>query len=134
MEKEMDEKTGKRILLVEDENIIAIVVRKVLKSEGYAVTLAKSGEEALDMCSAEDGFDLVVMDVDLGRGMNGIEAAKEIRGLRALPLVFHTTYEAEDFKEETRGVGAFSWVSKSPDYSRLLRAVEREMGGHALAG
>ncbi|MFP4409315.1 MAG: response regulator, partial [Spirochaetaceae bacterium] len=68
-----------RILLVEDQRIIALATAQGMRKQGYEVALAGSGEEALKLAGCgedeeEAGFDLILMDVDLGSGMDGVEA------------------------------------------------------------
>jgi FixJ family two-component response regulator len=64
-----------KILLVEDEALIAISERTVLEQEGYTVTIARSGEEAVEFAATESGVNLVLMDIDLGVGIEGRGAA-----------------------------------------------------------
>ncbi|MGO8695416.1 MAG: response regulator [Rectinemataceae bacterium] len=71
---EPDQKT---LLLVEDEVIIALAEKAALTREGYAVMHARSGEEAVDTVKSRLGstIDLILMDIDLGGGIDGTRAA-----------------------------------------------------------
>jgi len=70
----MDQKS---ILIVEDEQIAAMDLKETLKSLGYRVAgIAGSGERAVEMVD-EQVPDLILMDINLGAGMNGIDAAKK---------------------------------------------------------
>ena len=81
-----------KILVVEDEGIIAKDIRNSLKSLGYAVlAVAFSGEEAVEK-AAETHPDLVLMDIRLKEDMDGIEAAREIRARFNIPVVYLTAY------------------------------------------
>ena len=70
----MFDKSNKTILLVEDEIIIAMMEIKQLEKEGYLVIHAANGEEAIDIVS-KTPIDLILMDIDLGKGMDGTETA-----------------------------------------------------------
>ena len=82
--------TGERILIAEDEYIVAIGIKKMLKSLGYMVTgVASSGEDAIN--KAESTFpDVVLMDIMLKGNMDGIEAAKEIITKFNIPVIYLT--------------------------------------------
>src|SRR5689334_23737329 len=71
--------SGARILIVEDEAIIALGIERQLKQMGYAVVgLAGSGEDGLRLALAHRP-DLVLMDIQLGHGIDGVQAADAIR-------------------------------------------------------
>lgn len=75
------ENSRKRILLVEDEEIIRDMIREILLSAGYDVTTARNGAEAFEMCEAsEEKFNLVITDFDMPR-MNGRELAEKINAV-----------------------------------------------------
>jgi len=80
------------ILVVEDEGIIAEDLAASLRKMGYDVPLtANSGEEALTLMEARPP-DLVLMDVRLRGGMDGVEAARRIRSRHRLPVIYLTAY------------------------------------------
>ena len=66
----------KTILLVEDDALIALSEAADLRKEGYNVILASGGPKAIETVRSRPGeIDLILMDIDLGRGMDGTEAA-----------------------------------------------------------
>ncbi len=72
----------KKILLVDDSVMMLRLGKKLLEPLGVDVSVAESAEIALEMASQEDReFDLVIIDYDLGKGMNGIELGVEIKDL-----------------------------------------------------
>ncbi|HYC05703.1 MAG TPA: response regulator [Azospirillaceae bacterium] len=81
-----------RLLIVEDELLIAWSLRESLSAAGHeVVSIASTADEAVAM--AEDGEpDLIVMDINLGRGGDGVDAGARIRGRRAVPILFVTAY------------------------------------------
>ena len=68
---------NKTILLVEDEALIAMDEARMLEGYGYAVIIAYSGEEAVAAAKSNPAIDLILMDIDLGPGMDGTGAAEE---------------------------------------------------------
>jgi len=86
----------KTLLLVDDEETIRIVTRKILEKHGYQVILAKDGKEAFDTFQQHvDYIDLVLLDVVMPK-MGGGEAAKRIRGISPyMPIIFMTGYDKE---------------------------------------
>ena len=69
---------NKTILLVEDEVFIAMAQEKKLADFGYNVITAVTGEEAVTLACGDTRIDLILMDIDLGRGIDGTEAARQI--------------------------------------------------------
>jgi CheY-like chemotaxis protein len=85
-----------RIMIVEDEVIVARTMQAVLESEGYCVTsLVATGEEAVRRIPEEQP-DLVLLDIVLRGYLNGIEVAHEIKSLWGLPVIFTTASTDED--------------------------------------
>jgi len=67
----------KKILIIDDEEIVTKSLQKLLKKEGYQTTIAKSGPEAIEKVKRTD-FDLIICDVRMPQ-MDGITTIKEIR-------------------------------------------------------
>lgn len=102
----------KNILIVEDEIIIATLLRKILESEGYKITgIVTSGEKAVDMVSDKDiDIDIVIMDIHLSGNIDGIEAARRIKENKNIQIVFMTGYpdqETKDLAFKTQPAGFF---------------------------
>ena len=70
----------KSLLIVEDDSVIASAHRKLLEDNGYEVLIAESGEKAIEKIQS-DTFDLILMDIDLGPGIDGTETARKILNL-----------------------------------------------------
>lgn len=86
---------GRRILIVEDEIMIAWWLQTLLEEMGYDdVAIACSGEDALD-AAGRDMPDLMVMDINLGSSPDGIEIARRIRSASAVPVIFVSAYADE---------------------------------------
>ena len=77
------------VLIVEDECIVALDLEHKLKLMGYNVIIAQSGEEALKIVRISK-FDLILMDVYLNNGLNGINTAIQIRNNLDTPIIYIT--------------------------------------------
>ena len=78
----------KTILLVEDEIIIALASAQTIKSLGYEVLVAHSGEDAIQIVSSNPNINIVLMDIDLGSGIDGTKATEIILQIKEIPVVF----------------------------------------------
>lgn len=104
--------TKRTILLVEDERLVAITERRALERYGYAVVIAASGDEAVEAVLNRPEIDLVLMDINLGDGMDGTEAARQILARRDLPLVFCSSHTEPDVVERTERITSYGYVVK----------------------
>ena len=117
-----------KILIVEDEAIVALDLVHRLRSLGYIVSgSTATGEQAIQ--SAEDVRpDLVLMDIRLGGDMNGIEAAAYLRDRFDLPIIFVTAYSDNDVLKQALMVGASRFLLKPFEDEELRDAVESILG------
>jgi CheY-like chemotaxis protein len=90
---QMEALERKTILLVEDEPIIALAASRTIEGFGYLALAVSSGEKAVELSSENDAIKLILMDIDLGKGMSGSDAAELILRRRHLPIVFLTSIE-----------------------------------------
>jgi CheY-like chemotaxis protein len=88
-------------LLVEDEMILALTEKSNLEQYGYAVMIANCGEKAVEIVASNLGIDLVLMDIDLGKGMDGTQAAEKILSGNDLPIVFLSSHTESGIVEKT---------------------------------
>lgn len=114
----------KRVLLVEDEQIVARDLQTVLRRLGYAtVGIACTGLDAIQL-AAETLPDLILMDVRLRGGMDGIEAARSIVKSQPIPIIYLTGYPST-FMSDSRGmVSPFLCVAKPVSVTNLQAVVE----------
>ncbi|MBK7057785.1 MAG: PAS domain S-box protein [Leptospiraceae bacterium] len=108
----MFDKSNKTILLVEDEIIIAMMELKLLEKEGYRVIHAANGEEAIDIVN-NSPIDLILMDIDLGKGMDGTETAREILRTHNLPIVFLSSRTEKDIVQKTEVITSYGYIMKN---------------------
>lgn len=101
-----------RILVVEDEIIVADDIRRSLQNMGYEVTsIASSGEIAIKEAE-EKTPDLVLMDIMLQGKMDGIEAARQIKSRFGIPVVYLTAYSDEQIMERAKITEPFGYLVK----------------------
>jgi CheY-like chemotaxis protein len=109
----------KKILIVEDEMIIAEDLKRLLLKSGYDVTdIVTSGEAALNAVK-ESKPDLIFMDIVIEGEINGIDAAKQIHDKYKMPIIFLTAWSDDETLED---------AGKSDPYGYLLKPVnEKEL-------
>ncbi|MEO5361463.1 MAG: diguanylate cyclase [Nitrospirota bacterium] len=109
----MKDKTQKaRVMVVEDEGIIAMDIRRTLADFGYIVTSVSATAEEAVKRSQTDKADVVLMDVVLGGPMDGIEAAEIIRSTSGTPVIFLTSYSDEYILERAKITEPFGYLLK----------------------
>jgi PAS domain S-box-containing protein len=112
------------ILIVEDETIVAKYIQKWLRSLGYLVPdVVSSGEEAV-VKAEETRPDLVLMDIVLKGGMDGVEAARKIRAHLNIPIVFLTAYADENTLERAKITEPFGYILKPFEERELHSTIE----------
>ncbi len=128
MKQSVDRKT---ILLVEDEALIAMNEAMMLRKEGYDVLLAGSGEEAIAK-AAKQTINLILMDIDLGRGrMDGAQAAQEILKEQDIPVVFLSSHTEPDVVEKTEQITSYGYVVKNTGITVLAASIKMAFKLHA---
>jgi len=102
--------TPARILVVDDEPSITEFVSYNLKKEGYEVSVAENGDEALELAAANQ-FDLVVLDVMLP-GMDGYEVCRRLRAVSSVPVLFLSARDTELDKVVGLEIGGDDYLAK----------------------
>jgi len=116
----------KHILLVEDDEAIREMVDNYLTMEGFNVTTATNGEEALHNC-LQNTFDLVILDIMIPK-LNGLEVLKIIREQAALPIIIMSAKDSDIDKALGLGLGADDYIAKPfsmLEFSARVKAVIR---------
>jgi len=119
-----------RVLLVEDDESLALAVRVGLQQAGYVVSLAADGSEFGDLV-ARVRPDLALLDVSLPAGPNGFDLARELRTCSDAPIVFLTAADSLDDRLAGFETGADDYLVKPFALAELLarvRAVLRRSG------
>jgi CheY-like chemotaxis protein len=116
--------SGEKILVVEDENIVALGIKKMLKGMGFRVpSIAASGEEAIQ--KAEITFpDLVLMDIMLKGKIDGIKAAETIYGAMDIPVVYLTAYSDDKILERSKKTNPYGYLTKPFEEKTLQNTIK----------
>jgi putative two-component system response regulator len=113
-----------KILVVEDEKIVALDINNTLTKLGYDVpALVASGDEAIQAVKRTKP-DLVLMDIVLKGDIDGIEAAEIIRHRYGTPLVFLTAYADEEILRRVKHIEPFGYILKPFQEKELYSAIE----------
>jgi PAS domain S-box-containing protein len=113
------------ILLVEDDSLIALAERARLEQHGYRVVYAQNGESAVTLClDPASEVDLVLMDMNLGPGIDGSEAARRILASRELPIVFLSAHAEREQVELVKGITRYGYVVKGSGDFVLISSIE----------
>jgi PAS domain S-box-containing protein len=119
-----------RILIVEDEAIVAMDIESRLLLMGYEVAgTAPTGEEAL-VVAEERRPDLILMDIRLEGMMDGVAAAGRIRDRFRLPVVFLTAYSENSTLERAKGADPFGYILKPFEDRELKTIIEMALYKH----
>lgn len=124
MVKCMGEAAQRTILLVEDEAIIAMAEAGMLKKNGYVVQTAYSGSTAVEAVRSDGVIDLVLMDLDLGSGIDGAEAAELILLAKNLPVLFLSSHTEPEVVERTERIASYGYVVKNSGETVLLASIK----------
>ncbi len=104
---------NKNILLVEDEAIVGMAEKQELEKYGYNVTHITSGEESIHLVLKGDtSFDIILMDIGLGKGIDGTEAAEKILKAKEIPILFLSSHSEPELVEKTEKITSYGYVLK----------------------
>ncbi len=120
--------TDKKILIVEDEAIVALELEYRLKAMGYRVCgKVPSGEKAI-LLAKETNPNLVLMDINLSGKMNGIETADVIKANYSIPSIFVTAYSDENTISQIKNSMNNEYLFKPFAVAQLKGAIDRVIG------
>ncbi|MEJ2628165.1 MAG: response regulator, partial [bacterium] len=114
----------KTILLVDDEAIICQDQAIILRRGGYNVITALSGKAAVDEFKNGNKIDLILMDIDLGKGMDGTQAAEIILHDNNIPLIFLSGHTEMAIIKKTEKITSYGFVLKGSGENVLLTAIK----------
>ncbi len=123
--------TGVKILVVEDNALNREIVCDILEEEGFAITQAQNGKDAVDLIekSGNNSFDIVLMDVQMPV-MDGYTATQKIRALEdvrknSIPIIAMTANAFEEDRRQAISVGMNEHITKPIDVEKLLSTINR---------
>ncbi len=101
---------GNRILLVDDDSSILILLSDVLGDNGYTVVTASSGEESLRIL-AKESFDMIILDVMM-KGISGLDVCRRIRDSVRCPILFLSAKDSSKDIVNGLSLGADDYLTK----------------------
>ncbi|MGQ4650515.1 ATP-binding protein [Lyngbya aestuarii] len=121
-----------RILVVEDESIVALSIQNRLEALGYGVIANVTSGEAAIQQTAENLPDLVLMDIRLTGRIDGIEAAAQIRNRFHIPVVYLTAYTDEETINRAKLTEPYGYILKPFEPRDLGTAIEIALYKHQM--
>ena len=120
-----------RILIVEDEAIVAMEIETTLRKLGYRIAgKTRNGDEALDLLAGR-GIDLALLDINIKGTYDGIDLASLIRQRYDFPFVFLTAYSDRETLERVKQTMPYGYIVKPFNRGELLSAIELALHSHA---
>ena len=115
----------RRILVVDDEEKIRAIIRKYGEFEGYDITEAKDGMEAVKLCREQD-FDVIILDIMMPE-LDGFSTCREIRKTKNIPVIMLSAKSEEVDKIMGLNMGADDYVTKPFTPMELLARVNSQL-------
>lgn len=111
------------ILVVDDEKNMRLTLAAILEEEGYSVTEAATGDQAVERCE-QQAFDVVLMDVRMP-GLNGVDAFRKIRRHQeGIKVILMSAYVVDDLKRVALDEGAVAFLSKPLNLQRVINLIQ----------
>lgn len=124
---------GEKILVIDDDKLVLMTLKRLLAKEGYKITTATSGMIALKQIENEE-FDLILSDIKMPE-MDGVETVRKIReylklhAKQPVPEIFITAYAKEDVFQQSLALNAAGYIEKPFDIKALLGAIKKATEG-----
>ena len=122
---------AKKILVIDDEQLVRDSLKNLLKRKGYDVNIASNFQEAMESVKGND-FDLIVSDIRMA-GQDGIEIVKNIRTYLTeskksmVPEILITGYASEDKYQSAIELGVHAYIHKPFDIKEFLETVKETL-------
>lgn len=121
----------KKILIVDDQNGIRILLMELFGNEGYQMFQAANGKAALEVVE-QDVPDLVLLDMKIP-GMDGLEILKHIKSTHPqIKVIMMTAYGELDIIKQARDLGAISHFTKPFDIDEMRNVVDQNLRGNQV--
>ncbi|UZE94020.1 MAG: response regulator [Candidatus Pacearchaeota archaeon] len=115
---------SKSILIVEDEGIVAMDIKRTLQGFGYSVIgIVPSGEEAIEKVK-NACLDLILMNISLRGNMDGIEAVEKIHENSDIPIIYITGHFNDELYERAKKTKHFRYLKKPLNTEELQKTIE----------
>lgn len=117
-------KIDKTILLVEDDPMIAFAETAVLEKYNYEIINIDNGEQAIEILNRNSQIDLILMDINLGPGIDGTVAAQKILKDHDIPLIFLSSHTERSVVEKTEGITSYGYIVKNSGETVLIASIK----------
>ena len=121
-----------KVMIVEDEAIVALDLKNRLQHMGYAVSSVHATGESAVQATRKTPPDLVLMDIMLDGQMDGIETARAIRAEHTIPIIYLTAYADEATLQRAKTTGPFGYIIKPFEDRELSINIEMALYKHRM--
>jgi DNA-binding LytR/AlgR family response regulator len=123
-----------KIMIVEDETIVALDLSMRLQKEGYEVVgIAASSDDAIGLFN-EHNPDLVLMDINIKGKKDGIDTAKELKKIQEVPLIFLTAFSQSEYINRAKAVNPSAYLVKPFNNDSLHTSIQIAIHNFAVLG
>jgi PAS domain S-box-containing protein len=121
-----------RILIVEDEGVVALDIKQTLERQGYCVSAVVSSASEAVQLAAQTEPDLVLMDIALSGELSGVDAAERISTQFQIPVIYLTAHSDEAIAEKAKVAKPFGYILKPLKNRELELTIEIALQRHAM--
>lgn len=123
-----------KIMIVEDETIVALDLSMRLQKEGYEVIgIASNSDDAIELFT-EHKPDLVLMDINIKGKKDGIETARELKKIQEVPLIFLTAFSQNEYVARAKAVNPSAYLVKPFNNDSLHTSIQIAIHNFAVLG
>jgi len=124
--------TKARVMIVEDENIVAKDIQNRLETLGYAVTATVSSGDSAIKNSEKDPPDLIILDIRLKGELDGIQTASRIKQIKDIPVIYLTAYADSKTFQRAKQTMPYGYIVKPVEDSELKSTIELALYKHRI--
>jgi Response regulator containing CheY-like receiver, AAA-type ATPase, and DNA-binding domains len=118
---------GQTVLLVEDDPSTALVQQKMLMGLQLTAIWVQTGEQAVTQILNDPSVDFILMDIDLGAGINGIEATKEILKIRKIPILICTNHTSQEISALIDKIQIYGFIDKGANATIFKASIRQAL-------
>lgn len=128
----MTDKNNNVILVVDDDLITAVTIKKVLEKQGYMqVGVAGNADDAISFVNSSQPC-LIIMDVNLRGSIDGIETSEKILATNDIPILFLTAYSDDETINRAKKINPYGYIIKPFDNRELITLVDITLYKHSM--
>ncbi len=113
-----------KILIVEDESIVALDLSMRLQQEGYEVAGIADNSDAAEMLFRSENPDLVLMDINIKGSQDGIETARRLKQVQEVPIVFLTAFSQSEYVDRAKSINPAAYLVKPFNADSLYTTIQ----------